>query len=118
MDDYIRASIREAEGKCHPETGHYATLTIGGIESLAEAREIVRALHRSALWLHKNAGLNCSVSAKPRKLPGGGYAVEFKAVDKDYARAYMVKQYGPDMSKWPYSPHRRHPNFDAPAKDS
>jgi hypothetical protein len=117
LDEYIRASIREAEGKCHPETGHYSTLVIHGIESREEAAEVKRALYRAALWLHRNTDLNCSMSAKPKKNADGTYRVEFRAINKDHAYAYMVKQYGEDQTKWPYSTNRFHPNYNSGAKE-
>lgn len=117
LDDYIRASIRLANGKCDPETGHYSTLVISGIGSREDAKEVKRALHRSALWLHRNTDLNCSMSATIKKNLDGTFGVEFRAINKDHAHAYMVRQYGEDPTKWPYSPWRRHSNFDSPAKD-
>lgn len=113
MDEYIRASIRQAEGKCHPETGHYATLVLSGIESKEEAAEYKRALYRSALWLHRNAGLNCSMHADIKKQPNGTFNIEYRAIHKDFARAHVAKKYGPDQTKWPYSTNRFHPNYGA-----
>ena len=117
LDEYIRASIRQADGKCHPDTGHYAPLVIQGLPTRDEAREVVRALHRSSYWLHKNTDLNCSVSAKPVKNLDGSYRVDFFAINKDHTYRYMIEKYGPDPEKWPYSTNRYHKNFNSAAKE-
>lgn len=117
LDEYIRASIRQAEGKCHPDTGHYAPLVIKGLASRDDAREVVRALHRSALFLHKNTDLNCSVSAKPKRNADATYNVDFVVINKDHTYRYMIDKYGSDPEKWPYSPWRHHKNFNSAAKE-
>jgi hypothetical protein len=117
MDDYVRASINHVNGKHHPDTGHYGSLVINGLESKEEAAEYKRALHRSAYWLHKHAGLNCSMSAQVKKNTDKTYRIEYKVIDKDYARASMIERYGPDQENWPYSPHRFHKNFNTPSAE-
>jgi hypothetical protein len=113
VDEYIRESIRQANGQCHPETGHYATLHIHGIADLEEAHEVRKAIYRSAIWLHRNAGLNCSVTHKFIKHPDKTYSVQYTVYNKDHAYAYMVNHYGPDQTKWPYSTNRFHKNYGA-----
>lgn len=98
-------------------TGDYAVLVMNGIPSREDAKEVKRALHRAALWLHRNTDLNCSVRTEIKKNTDGSFSVEFRAINKDHAHAYMIRQYGEDMSKWPYSPWRRHSNFNSSAKE-
>jgi hypothetical protein len=106
-DDYLLASIQGAEGRHHPETGQYAQLVIAGCASLDEAKEEIRALHRSANHLSKwKLTKPIGVFTKIRK-NGGAYDVEFTVVDKSYARKFVVDRYGPDPSKWPYLARRK-----------
>ena len=108
LDDYLLASIHQAGGKHHPETGHYAQLVIAGCASMDEAREYVRGLHRSGRYLVKYAIADIGINAKIRK-NDGKFDVEFSAVDKAMARKHVIEKYGPDRSKWPYDPRRRGP---------
>jgi hypothetical protein len=108
LDHYVLASIEQAggPGRHNPETGHYAELLINDLADRAEAEEYVRALNRSALHLHRYRVAEVGMSAKPEK-DGERWRVRFKAIDKTAARAYVLKRYGPDRSRWPYDPRRR-----------
>jgi hypothetical protein len=110
LDHLVRASIDQAGGKHHPDTGHYATLVYKGIETRERADEIKRALHRCALYMHKKGIASVGMSAKVLR-DGNGWKVEFRAVDKTMARKYVLQKYGPDRSKWPYSPRRGDANY-------
>lgn len=108
LDHLLHASVAQVNGVHHPETGHYGELVYTGIENRERAVEIKRALFRAG----KHTGH--SVSAKVEKT-GEEYQVRFKAIDKTKAKEYVLTRYGPDRSKWPYSPRRGDPNYDAPS---
>ncbi len=104
LDTHIDASIA---GGQDPATLHYAELTedeINGqaIRDAEVARELKAALYRAA------RRRNVSLAATVEKRGDGTYQVRFKAIDKAAARAYMIRRYGPDRTKWPYNP--RTPN--------
>lgn len=109
LDDFIMASINQAGGlgRHHPETGHYATLHITGISTQEEAAEYVKALYRCAHHLNRHGIAPVSMSAKVRRAVDGGFFVEFRAIDKTLARAYVLQRYGSDRSRWPYDPRAR-----------
>jgi hypothetical protein len=99
LDNHLHASVTQAGG-VHDERGHYAELVYAGCESRERAKEIVRALHRSAYHL------GVSVTAKPEK-SGDTWSVRYKAINKEHAKAYVLGTYGSDRSKWPYDPRRK-----------
>jgi len=101
--------MAQVNGVHHPETGHYAELVYAGCDTRERATEIKRALFRSG----KHVGV--SVSARVIK-NGTVYDVHFKAIDKTMAKQYVLKHYGSDRSKWPYSPFKRDPNFNTPGE--
>jgi hypothetical protein len=101
LDHLVQASVDQAQGVCDPDTGHYGTLVYAECKDLARAKEIVQALHRSA------GHLKVSMSAKPNKQADGTYDVEFRAIDKAHARAFVIAKYGEDRSKWPYDPRKK-----------
>jgi hypothetical protein len=117
-DAYVFASIKHVNGKHHPDTGAYGSLIIRGIPDQASAETVKKGLFASAKWLHEYKGLNCSMSAKPKKNPDGTYRVEFTVYNKDHAYNYISKTYGDDPEKRPYSPYSHHKNYDAPTKDA
>ena len=106
LDHLLHESVNQAGGK-YDANGHYATLHYTGIETRERAIEIKKALYRGGKYTGH------SVSAKVVR-DGSGYRVEFKAIDKIMAKKYMIDHYGPDRTKWPYSPWRKDPNYDAP----
>jgi hypothetical protein len=107
LDHYVMASIENAGGAGkHNAAGHYGTLVIRDLAGLSEAQEYVRALNRSALFLHRYQIADVGMSAKIER-EGDAYVVRFKAVDKTLARAHVLKRYGSDRSRWPYDPRRR-----------
>lgn len=108
LDDHVLASVAQAGGigQHHPVTGHYATLIIRGLASKDEAAEWKRALHRSAHYLARHNVADVSMSASVRR-DGTKWLIEFRVIDKTIARNYILQQYGPDRSKWPYDPRRR-----------
>lgn len=97
LDAHLAASINNAGGKHNPETGWYATLHLTGMKNRDEAKEVVRALYRSA----RHLGVSLAQEIVP---DGNGYRVEFAAINKAHARAYVAKKYG---TKPPYNPHAR-----------
>lgn len=101
MDTHIRASIAQANGSPDPETGFYATLHYAGIETEERAKEIRRALFRSA----RHEGV--SVKADVHQADDGTYFVPFTAISKQHARAYVVNTYGTDRGGWAYDPYHR-----------
>ncbi len=106
LDSWILASISQAGGRYHPETGRYATLYITGLADREEAKEYVRALHRCGVYLTKYAIADVGVHAEIKR-SAGAYSVAFAAVDKAMARKHIIDTYGPDRSRWPYDPRRR-----------
>jgi hypothetical protein len=106
LDAWILASVREAGGQFDAATGRYKTLRIAGLADRAEAREYIRALHRSGVFLTKYAIADVGIHAKIIR-GDTGYTVEFAAVDKAMARKHIIETYGADRSKWPYDPRRK-----------
>jgi hypothetical protein len=100
LDDCVLASTRAVESFC-PETGHYGILRYVGCETPERASEIVQALYRSARHL------GVSVTATVLPADDGTFCVEFRAIDKAHARAYVLKTHGTDRSQWPYDPRKR-----------
>lgn len=101
LDDHLRASIDAADGSYDPETGHYATLLYTGCATRERAKEIVRALYRSARHM------KVSVSATVLPADDGSFTVQFVAIDKSFARKYVLEKYGTDRGAWPYNPRRK-----------
>lgn len=83
LDHVIRASVDGANGVHHPETGHYKEVVLGGMRSADHAREIRRALYRSARYMKYS--LKCNVE----KDGAGGYQLRFTVIDKEIARQYI-----------------------------
>jgi len=107
VDDWIMASVNAAGGPGkHDASGHYALLVIKGLADRDEAEEWHDALNRCAHWMHRNKVISVSMSATIKR-DGSRYLIEFRAIDKVAARAYVMRKYGPDPSKWPYDPRRR-----------
>jgi hypothetical protein len=48
-----------------------------------------------------------SVSTKTIKADDGTFQIHFKAIDKVFAKKYVLEKYGSDVNKWPYSPRRK-----------
>jgi hypothetical protein len=107
VDAWVIASVSQAGGRHHPETGHYATLVIRGLASKEEAAAWKQALFRCAHYLNRNGIAAVSMSVDKVQRDGAGFKFAFRAVDKTLARAHVMKKYGPDRSKWPYDPRRR-----------
>jgi hypothetical protein len=106
LDHLIQASIDQADGKHHPETGHYATLRYTGCETRERATEVKRALFRCANWMHKHGIASIGMNAEIIK-DGNTWTVEFRAVDKELARQHVIQKYGDDPNKWPYFARRK-----------
>jgi hypothetical protein len=93
--------VDEAGGKFDPATGYYATLRYAGCETQERATEIKNALFRAG------RGMGYSVDAKVHADDSAGnWYVEFSAVNKAHARAYVTSKYGKDPERWPYHPNR------------
>ena len=82
------------------DQGHYGELVYTGCATQDRAKEIVRALHRSAHHL------KVSVTAKVEK-HGKEFDIRYHAIDKAVAQRYVVSKYGTDRSAWPYNPRKR-----------
>lgn len=108
VDEWVRESIRQANGQHDPVTGWYKPITITGVKNAAEAYEIEKAIRRCAYYLFRKKKHYVSSHVEKRKQPDGSYHVMYVAVHKDYAYAYMIKKYGEDTSKWPYPPRSFH----------
>jgi hypothetical protein len=107
VDAYIIASVNQAGGKHHPQTGHYATLFIRDFATREEATAWRQALFRCAHFLARRRIADVSMKASPPRRKGNGWEIEFCAVNKTLARKFVMETYGPDRSKWPYDPRRR-----------
>lgn len=90
----------------------FAELVYSGIETRERAHEIRRALYRSGKHVSDGQGSpHTSVSAHVEKMGDGSFIVRFRTYPKNGARDYIMKTYGEDRTKWPYSPWRHDPNF-------
>lgn len=107
VDAYVIASVEQAAGRHHPQTGHYATLWIRGLATKEECAAWKQALFRCAHYLARNGIADVSMSTDRPVRDGRGYKFSFRAVDKTLARQHVMEKYGPDRSKWPYDPRRR-----------
>jgi hypothetical protein len=100
LDEYVLASINSVPSYS-PDTGHYGKLVYTGCETPERGAEIVQALHRSA----RHLGVSLSATVTPAD--DGTYSVEFTAINKAHARAYVLAKHGKDRSQWPYDPRKR-----------
>jgi hypothetical protein len=96
LDEHVRKSVDLANGIPDETSGFYATLVITGVPDRETAKERVRMLHRSA----QHIGVSMHAAVQPAD--DGTFNVEFTAINKAHARAYVVRKYGNDASKWPY----------------
>lgn len=102
MDDHVRASVQAVNGKPDSETGFYGTLVIAGIATRERANELRQGLFRAALRQ------KVSMNVEPfSQADDGTFVLTFRAINKEFARAYLVKVYGPDRARWPYDPRRK-----------
>ena len=100
-DHLIQSSV--TGGLVDPQRGFYAERIYQGIENEERAVEIRRSLFRCA------KRLGYSMSAHVERMPNSEFQIRFRAIDKRAARAFMVRTYGPDRTKWPYNPRMRNP---------
>jgi hypothetical protein len=98
LDDYLRESINGSGGEHDPVTGWYATKHIGGMANRDEVKEVIRAFHRSA----RHLGVSVATKAIPN--PNGGWLIEYAAINKAHARAFVAQHYG---DRPPYNPHQK-----------
>ena len=94
-------SIDRANGEHDPESGHYAEVVLNGMHSVDHAREIQRALYRSARYM------KVSLAAKPERSPDGGWQIRFTAINKEHARAYIENLRATAPHKVAYDPYAR-----------
>lgn len=94
LDHFVQASIDGG----HVD-GHYRELVYAGVEDLERAREIRRALFRSA----KHLGYALKADVEPGA--DGTHAIRFHAIDKDVARAYITAKAQGDPSRLDYNPY-------------
>lgn len=107
LDSYVLASVEQAGGlDKHNAEGHYGELVIDGLKDRDEAQEYSRALYRSAHYLNRTGAAAVSMSAKIER-DGDGWRIRFKAISKAHARAYVLKTYGNDRTKWAYNPRNK-----------
>jgi hypothetical protein len=104
-DAYILASIEQAGGKYHAETGFYKTLRLR-LDDNDDAREWHRAFRRSAVYLHRNGIADIGIHVEIKRDRKGQY-LEYVAINKAHTYRFIIQRYGPDRSKWPYDVHRR-----------
>lgn len=96
---HVMASVQR--GFSDTDRGFYTELVYTGIETEERASEVRRSLFRCA------KGLGYSMRAEIETAADGTFQVRYHAIDKTKARAWMVKTYGADRSKWPYNPRAR-----------
>lgn len=108
VDEWLMASVNQAGGlgKHDATTGHYRELVIRGLATREEAAEWKRALHRCAVYLHKNKIADIGVRTAIER-DGKQYRIRFSAINKAHTYLFMIERYGEDRSKWPYDPRRR-----------
>lgn len=104
MDEHVHASVNGVE-TFHPETGHYATLHYTGCPTRERAMEIRQGLYRSA------RRMGVSLMVKVEKAADGTFTVIYTAINKEHGKAYVLKTYGPDVTKWAYSPRKGDSNY-------
>ena len=75
-------SVDNANGEFDSETGRYAEVVLTGMHSQDHAREIVRAMYRSARYM--KVSLHQKIERN-----GDGYQIRFTVINKDHARAYV-----------------------------
>ena len=107
LDNYVQASIDAVNGIHDPDTGHYGTLVYAGIETRERALEIKQSLFRCAYYMHSHKIADVSMSAEIKKAKDGTFNVEFRAINKQHARAYLLATKGEDRSKWAYDPRKK-----------
>lgn len=97
----VMASVQG--GLVNADRGFYKRLQFDGIETLERAHEIRRSMFRCA----KRVGYSLKADVVSTT---AGFAVVFFAIDKTKARAWMIKTYGTDRTRWPYNPRRPNPS--------
>jgi hypothetical protein len=100
LDDHLRTSITQANGIPDPTNGHYAKVVYAGCPTKERAQEIKTALYRSGRYV------KVSVSATVVPAGDGTWQVHFFAIDKTYAKKYMLERYG-TVANFPYNPRRK-----------
>jgi len=100
-DQLVASSVQG--GLVDPQRGFYAERVYKGIETEDRATELKRSLFRCA------KRLGYSIHVVVETMPGQEFQIRFRAIDKRAARAWMVRTYGPDRTKWPYNPRARNP---------
>jgi hypothetical protein len=101
LDAELQAAIDHVGGQHDPATGWYATLHYTGCESRDRAKEIKRALYRSAYHL------KVSLTTRIFQAPDKTWTVEFTPINKQHGRDFIAKQSGGDPSKLAYNPYTR-----------
>jgi len=101
LDHEIQAAIDHADGKFNPGTGWYATLDHTGCETFDRAREIKRALYRSARHL------GVSLHTELIRAADNTWTVRFTPISKPHGQAYVARQSGGDPSRLAYNPYHR-----------
>lgn len=96
LDHYVQASIEQGID----EAGHYGKLTYAQVEDHERAKEIRRALFRSAN--HLGVSLKCDLVQDP---VSGNWNIPFRAIDKAVARAHIARQVNGDPAKLAYNPY-------------
>lgn len=97
MDEHVLASMAAVEA-FDPETGWYGTLRHEECKTREEAAAIKQALYRAAQHL------KVSMATEIIKEKDGTFTVEFKAINKAHAQAYIAAKCGGDRSKLAYDP--------------
>jgi hypothetical protein len=103
LDHEVQASITQSNGTHDPATGWYTVLHHTGCPDYDRAKEIKRALYRSARHLH------VSLHTRIFRAADGTQTVEFVAINKDHGRAYIQQQSGGDPRRLAYNPYTRVP---------
>lgn len=97
MEAHFMASIDQAGGKPDPENGHYATCVLARIPTEEEAYKYKTILYRSAR--DYKYGMRYEI-----KKADDGWQLHYTVINKKYVWKYMLEEYGPDKSNWPYIP--------------
>jgi len=101
LDAELQASIDQSNGECDPATGWYSTLHYAGCADYDRAKEIKRALYRSARHF------KVSLTTKIFRADDGTFTVEFTAISKAHGQAYIAAKAQGDPSRLAYNPHKR-----------
>lgn len=95
-DAHIMASVQGGHVQ-----GFYREVLYTGIETHDRAVELRRSLYRCAKRLGYSMKADIETLSSEQ---GVTFQIRYRAIDKTVARAWVMKTYGTDRTRWPYNP--------------